>query len=333
MATSLRTFVDALLMIIKSDPMPVNLVRFWEYPLRLLNRQWQSPWFPKPRLYGFEADSEMRFQKQQLHDKFNEALGKITASIPTIQTSQIQLLKEAISAVTIQLQKLQQMIHESDSSRWLWDPKSQETLTLDRVSKLLAQTHSHLMTVLDTIDMYEVLLAKLSRALQPLWTVSCRHCQSRISPRGSLAVTESLLVQVQNMSFVSLGQSSGFNEDSNISNITDILPKAPLLAYDFNNIDDNQLLAGRSVIAELCRAGNIIDKPNDNLHTICTIYTLLSIMSGLDTDALSNQRRSWMVELQTVVNEFGKQRNFDLGAVRRSLEGLASKEKGIEGYD
>ena len=85
-------------------------------------------------------------------------------------------------------------------------------------------------------------------------------------------------------------------------------------------------------------------------------------MSRLDTGALSNQRRSWMVELKlgglktkelkmvelemvelktvelkteelkTVANELGQQRNFDLGAVRQSLEGLASKAKGIEGH-
>ena len=135
------------------------------------------------------------------------------------------------------------------------------------------------------------------------------------------------------MSFFSLRQSSSFNETNNNGNITDILPKTPLLAYDLNDIDDNQLLAGRIVIAELCRAGDIVNNPNDNLHTICTIYTLVSIVSGLDTDALSNQRRSWMVELKMVYNEFGQQRNFDLGAVRQSLEGLASKAKGIGGHD
>ena len=327
MATALRTFVDALLRIIKSDPMPFYWVKFimfsWEHPLRLLNRQWHSPWFFKPRLYVFEADAEMRFQKQQLSGKFNECLGQINASFPTIQTSQTQLLKGSISAVTIQRQKLQQMIYESDFSRWPWYPKSEETLTLERVSELLALTHSHLMTVLDTIRIYGVLLKQLSRALQPLWTVSCSRCQSRFSPRGSLAVTESILVQVQNVSFVSLRQSARFNEDSNVGNITDILPKTPLLAYDLNDIDDNQLSAGRSVIAELCKAGNIIDNPDENLHTICTVYTLVSIMSGLDTDALSNQRRSWMVERMTVANEFAQQRKFDLGAVRQSLEGLA----------
>ncbi len=347
MDTALRTFVDAFLKIIKSDPTPVDVVRFmmfsWEHSLRLLNRQWQSHWLFKPRLYMFEADAEMRFQKQQLSSKFNEALGKINLSFSKIQTSQTQLLKGAISAVTIQLQKLQQMINESDSSRWPFHPKSQETLTLDRVSELLAQTRSHLMTVLDMIGMYKLLLAKLLRALQPLSTISCSCCQSKISPRGSLAVSESLLVQVQNVSFVSLRQSSRFNENSDISNITDILPKTPLLAYDLNDFDDNQLHAGRSVIAELCRAGNIVDNPNDNLYTICTIYTLVSIMSGVDSDALSNQRGSWMVELKMVAYEFAQQRNFDLGAVRhalddlgavrQSLEGLASEEKGIEGCD
>ena len=60
-------------------------------------------------------------------------------------------------------------------------------------------------------------------------------------------------------------------------------------------------------------------------------------MSGLDTGALVNQRRSWMVELKTkelkaVANELGQQRNFNLGAVRQSLEGLASKAKGIEDH-
>ena len=54
-------------------------------------------------------------------------------------------------------------------------------------------------------------------------------------------------------------------------------------------------------------------------------------MSELDTGALVNQRRSWMVELKmvelkmvelkmvelkTVANELGQQRNFDLGVVR-----------------
>ena len=135
------------------------------------------------------------------------------------------------------------------------------------------------------------------------------------------------------MSFITLRQSSRFNKNSNVSNITDILPKTPLLAYDLNDIDDNQLPAGRSVIAKLCRTGNIIDNPDDNLHTICTIYTLLSILSGLDTDALSNQWRSWIVELMTVGNELAQQRNYDLGAVRQSLEGLAPKAKGIEGHD
>ena len=322
MATALSTFVDAVLMIIKSDPMPLNWVRliWWEHPLRLLNRQWHSPWFPKPRIYVFEGDAEMRFQKQQFSGMFNECLGKINASFPTIQTSQTQLLKESITAVTIKRQKLQQMIDVSDFSRWPWNPKSPETLTLERISELLALTHSHLISVLNRIRIYTVLLEDLSSQLQPLWTVSCSRCQSRFSPRGSLAVTESILAQVQNVSFVSLRQSARFNENSNVGNITDILPKTPLLAYDLNDIDDNGLSAGRSVIAELCKAGNIIDNPNENLHTICTIYTLVSIMSGVNTDALSDQRRSWMMERRTMAIEFAQQNKFDLDAVRQALE-------------
>lgn len=337
MTTVLRTFVDALLMIIKSDPTRVNPVAFmvwpWGHPLRLLNRQWQSPWFPKPRLYAFEADAEMRFQKQQLTGRFNEALGKISASFPTIQTSKTQLLKGATSVVTIQLKKLQQIIHESDSSRWPWDPKSQETSTLQEVYKLLTDSRNHLLKVLDTIALYEIMLTRLWNDLRPLRTVSCSSCQSKFSPTGSLTVPESLLMQVQNIPFVSLRQSSRVNEDDGISNIVDILPKAPLLAYNLNDIDDNQLSAGRSAIAELCKVGNVVDIPNDNLYTICTIYTLAATMSGLDDDALSRKRRSWMVELKTVTTEFGQQEGFDLGVVRNSLEGLASKAKGIDYYD
>ncbi|KAL9125006.1 MAG: hypothetical protein Q9175_008146, partial [Cornicularia normoerica] len=297
MTTVLRTFVDALLMIIKSDPTRVNPVAFmvwpWGHPLRLLNRQWQSPWFPKPRLYAFEADAEMRFQKQQLTGRFNEALGKISASFPTIQTSKTQLLKGATSVVTIQLKKLQQIIHESDSSRWPWDPKSQETSTLQEVYKLLTDSRNHLLKVLDTIALYEIMLTRLWNDLRPLRTVSCSSCQSKFSPTGSLTVPESLLMQVQNIPFVSL----------------------------------------RSAIAELCKVGNVVDIPNDNLYTICTIYTLAATMSGLDDDALSRKRRSWMVELKTVTTEFGQQEGFDLGVVRNSLEGLASKAKGIDYYD
>ena len=329
MAETLREFVDKFLMISKSDPTPVDPIRsmslpwlMWKHALSLLNRQWHNSWLPKPRLYVFEADAEMSFQKQQLSSKFSEALGKINASFPTIQSSQTQLLKETISAVAISLQKLQRMAKASDSSRWPWSAKSNETLALDRESELLAQTHRYLMTGFQTFKLYEISLAKLLEVLQPLWTISCSHCQSKISPMGSLRVTESLLVQVPNMSFVSLTQSSTFNKNSNVSNITGTQLKPPILAYDLNAIDDNQLLAGRSVIAELCMVGNITHNPNDNLYTICTIHTLLSIMSGLNTDALSDQRRSWMVELKTVDYEFG------VGAVYQVLEGLASQAKG-----
>ena len=39
-----------------------------------------------------------------------------------------------------------------------------------------------------------------------------------------------------------------------------------------------------------------------------------------------------MVELKRVADEFGQQRRSDLGTVRQSLEGLASKANGNEGY-
>lgn len=329
MTAALRTFVNVYSMTITmSHSKTVKPAYFavwpWGQPLRFLNRQWMSPLLPGPRIYNFEVEAEMRFQKERLISTINEALGILDANAPTIRDPpQIRLLEAAIETVTIQLRDLEQTIHESESFRWPWSPKSKETLTLRECYQLLERIHDHMLTVLEFTGLYEAMSSRLWNDLRPRRSTFSRSSWSTFSPTGSLAVPEPVLTQVQNISIVLLKQSSRVKKDGDGSNITEVTPNASLLGYNFNNIDNTQLSNGRSAIAGLCKAGNIRDIPEDNLYTICTIYTLAATMSGLDNNALSSQQRSWMVELEKATNSFDKQRGFDLDGVVNCLKELA----------
>lgn len=341
MAAALRTFVDAYSKTTTmSNTTTVSLVSFilwpWGHPLRSFNRQWLSPLFPEPRLYTFEVGAEMRFQKQRLADSYNEALDRINVSSPTFQDpkesiSQVQLLELAIKTVTTQLEQLKHMIHESKSFRWPWSSTSQEISTFQELYEFLALTHDHMLTVLKIAKAYQIMSTRLWNDLQPLRSTLSSSPRWRISYSDLLAVRDSLRAQVQNVLFVPLGQSSRVKEGGDVSNNTDVPPNASLFGYNLDDIDDTQLSTGRSAIAEVCKARDIGDILDDDLHTICIIYTLAATMSGLDKEALSSQRRSWLVELETATEEFDKQSGVDIYGLRDRLKKLVRETK--EGGD
>ena len=328
MTSALRTFVDAYSKTITiSNHGAVSLASFafcpWGHSLRFLNRQWLTPLLPEPRIYSFEIEAELRFQKARLIDTIEESLALLHTNSPAIQS--FESLEVAISTVATQLRKLKQTIRESDSSRWPWSPKSDQTSILQEYYKLLNRTHDHLVAVLEIAQVYKITFSRLWNDLRTLPQTFSNRLPSRFTRTGSLSVPEYLLAQVQNISMVSPWQSSSINPDGDGSNVSNIPPNTSLFGYSLNNIDDTQLSARRSAIALLCKAGNIENNPEDNLYTICTIYELAAIMSGLDKNILSSTARSWMVEMEKATQSFDKERGFDLDGVQRVLEKLADE--------
>ncbi len=331
MTSALRTFVDAYSKTItRSNHGAVSLASIafwpWVHSLRFLNRQWLTPLLPEPRIYSFEIEAELRFQKVQLIGTIKESLALLDANSPAIQN--FDSLGVAISTITTLLRKLEQMIRESDSSRWLWSPKSNETSNLQKYHKDLEHTRDYVVAVLEIAQVYKIMFSRLWNDLQAFPQAFSKRLPSRFTATGSLAIPEFLLAQVQNISFVSPWQSSSIDQDSDGSDVSNLSPTTSLFGFSLNNIDDTQLSAGRSAIALFCKAGNIESDPEDNLYTICTIYRLAATMSGLDKDVLSSTARSWMVEMEKATLSFDKERGFDLDGVRRVLEKLADEEAG-----
>ena len=329
MTIALQSFVDAYSVFITiSDYRALSLASFafypWGHSLRLLNRQWLSPLLPEPRIYAFEIEAELRFRKVGLIDTIHQSLALLRASSPAI--GNFDSLEEAISAFATQLEIVEQMIRESDFSRWPWSPNSNRMSMLQKYHKLLKRTHDHLVAVFKDAGVYEIMLSSLWNDLQPLRQTFSQRLPSKFTSTGSLAVPEVLLVQLQNASFVSPWQSSSINQDRDGSEVFDIPRNTSLFGYSLNNADGPQLLARRAAIAQHCKEGNIGDNLENYLYTICTInHHLAATMSGLDNDALSSTARSWRGERVRMIQNFEKKTRWDLDGVQRALEKMVDE--------
>ena len=311
-----------------SDYRKLSLASFvfdpWRHALRLLNRPWLTWYLPVPRVYVFEIEAELRFQKARLIATIHESLAVLHANSPAI--GNFDSIEEAISAFATQLEKVERMIRESDSSRWPWSPNSNRMSMLQKYHELLKRTHDHLVAVFKDAGVYEIMLNRLWNDLQPLRQTFSKRLPSKFTSTSSLAVPEVLVAQIQNVSLVSPWQSLSINQDSDGSKVFDIPPNMSLFGYSLNNVDGPQLLAGRAAIAQHCKEGNIGDNLEDNLYTICTIYhRLAAIMSGLDNDALSSTARSWMVGRARMIQSFEKKMGWDMDGVQRALEKMVDE--------
>ena len=328
MTSALHTFINVYSKTITTsnyEAVSLTSIVFcpWGHSLRFLNRQWLSPWLLKPQIYSFEIEAELRFQKTRLTNTLEESLALLHANSPTIEN--FNSLEVAISLITSRLRKLKQTILESDSSRRWWSTKSDETLLLQKYQKLLKRTQHHLVEVLEIAQVYKTTFSRLWNDLKALRQSFSKRLLSRFASTGSLAVPEFLLAQGENVSFVSPWQSSSIDQDGDDSDVSNIPPDTSLFGYSLNNIKNTQLSAIRSAIARHCKASNIENDPEDNLYTICTIYKLAAMMSGLDNHALSSTPTSWMVEIEKAIHVFDKERGFDLDGVQRTLEKLVDE--------
>ena len=204
------------------------------------------------------------------------------------------------------------MIRESDSSRWLGFPKSDKTLKLQRYHDILKVTQDYLAAVIRIANVYGTMLDRLWNDLQHLRQNLSKVVPSRFTP----TVIASLHANVPS---VSAWQSPNINQDSDESGVSDIPPNTSLFGYSLNNIDDGQLSAWKAAIAEYCKAGDIVDNPENDLYTICAIYGVAVTISGLNRDAWGSTARSWVVESAIVKQKFEAEGR-DLDGMQRAVE-------------
>ena len=282
----------------------------WCHALRLLNRPWLTWYLPVPRVYVFEIEAELRFQKARLIATIHKSLAVLHANSPAI--GNFDSTEQAIRTFATQLEKVEHMIHKSDSSRWPGFPKSDKTLKLQEYYMLLKVTQDYLAAVIRIAKVYETMLSELWIDLQHLRQIFSKGLPSRFTP----TVLPSLHAKI---SSVSAWQSSSINEGRDGSRVSDIPTNASLFGYSLNNIDDTQLSACKAEIARYCKAGDIWYDPESDLHTICTIYGAAVTISGLDRDTLSTTARSWVIESAILKQKFEAKR-WDLDGVQRALE-------------
>ena len=322
---TLDAFSDTYLKIITiSNPGAVSLVSFlfpWLDALRLLNRQFLSPWLPEPHFYSFEMEAELSFRYTQLVNAIEEFIAQLHTESPDIDD--IKSLENEANRVTARLQELQQKIAESDSSRQPWSSKSDKTLKLEQYQKLLKRTNHHLDEALDIAQVYTTQFSRLWNDLQPLGQDFPKRLPVRFTSTGSLAAPEFLLAQIQKVSFVSPRQSSSDDRDGAGSSVSNIPPNS--LFGPSLNIDDNRLPAMRSELAKYCKEGKFMGHDDDTMYTISTIYIGASMMSSLDKKTLSGTQTSWMVETKEAIEALEKERGWNIDSIIRFLETLADQ--------
>ena len=271
----------------------------WCHAFRLLNRPWHTWYLPVPRVYVFEIEAELRFQKARLITTIRESLAVLHTNSPAI--GNFDSTEEAIRAFATQLERVEQMIRESDSSRWPGFPESDKTLNLQKYHDILEVTQDYLAAVIRIANVYETMLNRLWHDLQHLRQDCSKVLPSRFTP----TVITSFHANVPS---VSAWQSSSINQDSDESGVSDIPPNTSVFGYSLNNIDDSQLSAWKAAIAEYCKAGDMVNNPENDLYTFCAIYGLFTTISGLNRDALGSTARSWVIESETVKHKFEAKR-------------------------
>lgn len=307
----ISTYAEAIAI---SDYGELSLVSFvfcpWYHALRLLNRPWLSWYLPVPRVYVFEIKAELRFQKARLIATIHESLAVLHANSPAI--GNFDSTEKAIRAFATELEKVEQMIHESDSSRWPGFAESEETLKLRKYHDILELTQDYLAAVIRIANVYETTLDRLWNDLQHLRQIGLKVVSSKFTP----TVKASLRAEIPS---VSAWQSSSINQDSDESGISDIPPNTSYFGYSLNNIEESQLSVWKAAIAEYCKGGDILNDPENDLYTICAIYGVAATISGLNRDAFGRTVRSWVIESAIVKHKFEAKR-WDLDGVQRALD-------------
>ena len=152
----------------------------WGHAFRLLNRPWLTWYLPVPQVYVFAIEAELRFQKARLIATIHESLAILHANSPAI--GNFDSTEEAICAFATQLEKVEQMIRESDSSRWPEFPKSDKTLKLQKYHDILKVTQDYLAAVIYIANAYKTILNRLWNDLQHLHQICSKVPPSRFTP-------------------------------------------------------------------------------------------------------------------------------------------------------
>lgn len=322
---ALRTFVNSYTMIATlSDSKDLSLPSIILLPglhlMRLLSQHSLCPWLPEPKLYSFEVKAEIRYQKKRLIGELSAAFDRLDASSPTMQSfqnskSQNRYLEAAIDKVTVHQQIVREMIDKSGASLWRWVRKSEETADLENYYRLGQRVRSRLLSVKETMQVYEFYSKRLRNDLQRCLQTIYQSPSFGFSPQGSLVLPPHLLSQIHNITFLSRGQNSEIDDDGHSREVSQIFPHAHVFLYDLDSLDDTRAIKLRSEIAQLCKAQQNVMINSDNLYTVCLIYNLIATMSVLDEDALSGIQRSWVVERRAATRRWEQRLGLELDSI------------------
>lgn len=278
----------------------------WWIVLGVLNYEFNVPFLPQPKLYLFQVNAEMRYQKQLLIDSSIAALAGIEESCRFPDPAQrMQVFEALMDKITNYQEKVKRNLKES-CPIWhnLFHYKTETCVTLEKFDTLGKSVRYRVHTIQDIIEIYKDYYRSLRTHFQQIEEIIHNSPPSESSYKGYLTSPQLLESYIQGTPFLIHQQHLGANGSS-------VTPHLYVGSYDINFHHSTLLPVLRSAVAQLCKDSKNFTIVSGALYMICAIQALESKVSDLNIDNVSGVQRSWFEQRQQVLSRYNKTKGLD----------------------
>ena len=308
---------------VRSDRMDLSL---WHYSIfainpiiRLLNRAARAPYSPQPLLFGFEVDTDMRYQIKHFVAQFQHSMARIEAKIVPIQS---HTLKQKVDTAYKAVERFQRHVNEKRAEKWYkyidfhflpngWRLEGMKSL--DSYYNFATRVIKQLKALEGSLNTYDVDIAEMRRQhktlLDDLATV--RHFE--MERTGLIWIPKSELGHFQNVSFINFQNSSAQQQNSTDSG----------KAYPFELdtiITPSDPSSSRLMMVEICSGERYTKIVSGSLYSLCVIWRHIKAGSAFDHSLLSPVQRMWSFEQTRAIEEHEVAMAYDAGTLAATMQ-------------
>lgn len=315
----LRAFINAYASLVgRSDYEDLSLLWTFAFPLRWFlrstNRHAHSAILPAPKLYRFQARSEIRFQAQRFVDRSLASLNRVDASFAAMQqlhntSALFPLLVPSIDAVNLQQHQLNRTMDGlKDPTSWresmlgLSSAKRQELRQLREHYARSERIRTRINMLMQIVPIYTDDSARLRAELYYMRSSFHHIVNLDFAVDGVIALPPTLEAQIGLPPFSWLRPDWDQGPGDTEGNTT----ASRRYHYNLDRVGDTDTRSLLSAVARLCEQRVNRETVNGALYMICNIWNYARTFSELDDDLFGGVQRSWVRERLEVVRSYDK---------------------------